>query len=330
VPVTGPAFALEPTGAAPRAVGLSTIDADDGFYRMSHAFDTRALAASIRFSGLLHPLILEPRAAGPGPRIVSGYRRYRACRELGLATVPAVFASGPPEPLYEAVLLENLSHRAFNPVEVSLALNRLVTWVPREAVIRSWLPALGLHPSPRLLDTALAVSGLEEEIRAALLDGTLNPGDVPALLRWPGPERVQVFRLFRDLNVGTNLRREIALNLFEIQQRDGVPPSVFLAREEVRRAVEDPDRSVPQKARAVRDIVRRSRYPLLTSLEESFSGRSRALRLPPSIAIRHPPFFEGGEYTCTITFRSGREFRECVGRLHDIRDETILPEEDHR
>ncbi len=75
--------------------------------------------------------------------------------------------------------------------------------------------------------------------------------------------------------------------------------------------------------------MRRCRYPTLTSLEQTFSGKIKALKLPPNISIHHPPFFEGEDYSCTFTFRSGLEFRDCVGRLHDIRHEEILSEEDH-
>lgn len=313
----------------PRPVELETIDGDDDFYRMSHAFETGPLRASIRLSGLLHPLILEA-GEGRGPRVVSGFRRYLACRELGEKTVPALFASAPPEALYRVVLLENLSHRAFNPVEISLALNRLAQWLDREELVRSWLPLMGLAPSPRLLAMYLTVRDLGEEIREALVSGKLNISDVPALMKWPEQERQHVFRLFRELKMGTNIRREVALNLFEIEKRDGVPPSAFLAGEEVSRVIRHGELSVPQKAQAVRGIVRRCRYPTLTSLEAAFSAKIKALKLPPSISVHHPPFFEGEDYTCTFTFRSDREFQDSVGRLHDIRHEKILSEEDHR
>jgi len=310
-------------------VALDAIDDKDDFYRMSYAFDPGPLRASISNSGLLYPVILQE-AGGGAPRIVRGFRRCGVCRELGLKTVPALFAAGEPEVLFQAVLLENLSHRAFNTVEVSLALNRLRQWLSEKKLVTESLPRMGLDPSRKLLDAYLAVSGMEEEIRQALARERLNIGDVPALLKWPGPERMHVFRLLRDLKMGTNLRREITLNLFEIQQRDGTPPSVFLAGEEVSGAAGNPHLSVPQKAQEVRGIVRRTRYPVLTRLEEAFSGNVKALKLPPNISIQHPPFFEGAEYRCTFTFRDGKGFRACVDRIRDVMHEEILPEEDHR
>jgi hypothetical protein len=312
----------------PRPVALDAIDREDDLYRMSYAFDSCPLQASIRASGLLHPLILQEGEGGK-LRIVSGFRRCLACRDLGVKTVSGLFAAGEPASLFRAVLLENLSHRTFNPVEVSLALNRLQPWSSEKELVTEWLPKMGLDPSPKLLASHLSVWGMEEAIRQALALGTLNIGDVPALLKWPGQERMHVFRLFMDLKLGTNLRREIALNLFEIQKRDGTPPSVFLAREDVSGSVGNPDLSVPQKAQAVRGIVKKGRYPALTRLEKAFVENVKALKLPPNISIQHPPFFEGSEYRCSFTFRNGRDFQACVDRIRDVRHEEILPEEDH-
>jgi ParB family chromosome partitioning protein len=47
------------------------------------------LAESVRRQGVIQPLLVRPRDAG-GYEIVAGERRWRAAREAGLATVPAV------------------------------------------------------------------------------------------------------------------------------------------------------------------------------------------------------------------------------------------------
>jgi len=316
------------TDPVPRPAALDAIDAEDDLYRTSYAFDTARLRDSIRFSGLLHPVLLQE-SPGGRLRVAAGYRRYRVCRELGWKTVPAIFATAAePEPLYRAVLLENLSHRPFNPVEIFLALDRLRAWVPEKELVRDWLPRLGLDPSPKLLVSLLGVRELAEEARQALAAGALNIGDIPLLLRWPVPEQAVVFRLFRDVKMGVNLRREVAANLYEIQKRDGTPPSAFLSGREVSCVTESADLSTPEKAQAVRGIVRRGRYPVLTGLESAFAARVKALRLPPCITVQHPPFFEGREYRCTFTFQNGKEFQSCVERIRDIRHEAVFPEED--
>src|SRR5438128_12678359 len=50
---------------------------------------TSSLADSIRAQGLVQPVVVRPRAAG-GYELIAGERRWRAAREAGIATVPAL------------------------------------------------------------------------------------------------------------------------------------------------------------------------------------------------------------------------------------------------
>ncbi|MER3409806.1 MAG: chromosome partitioning protein ParB, partial [Thermoleophilia bacterium] len=50
---------------------------------------TTGLAASIRRQGIVQPVVVRPRPGG-GWELIAGERRWRAAREAGLATVPAV------------------------------------------------------------------------------------------------------------------------------------------------------------------------------------------------------------------------------------------------
>ena len=50
---------------------------------------TSGLAASIRHQGVLQPVVVRPRPDG-GYELVAGERRWRAAREAGVPTIPAV------------------------------------------------------------------------------------------------------------------------------------------------------------------------------------------------------------------------------------------------
>src|SRR6266545_5341520 len=50
---------------------------------------TAGLAESIRAQGLIQPVVLRPRAEG-GYELIAGERRWRAAREAGMSTLPAV------------------------------------------------------------------------------------------------------------------------------------------------------------------------------------------------------------------------------------------------
>jgi ParB family chromosome partitioning protein len=87
--------------------------------------ETRRLADSIRQRGLLQPILVTPDGAG-GYRIVAGERRWRAAREAGLDTVPAVVRQVGPREMLELALIENLQRTDLNAIEEARGYQALV------------------------------------------------------------------------------------------------------------------------------------------------------------------------------------------------------------
>lgn len=94
-------------------------------------FDPDALAeltASIKENGVLQPILVEE--AGPGAYILhAGERRLRACRQLGITTIPALVkpalngTAAQDRLLY--ALVENAQREDMTPLEEALALGKL-------------------------------------------------------------------------------------------------------------------------------------------------------------------------------------------------------------
>lgn len=82
------------------------------------------LAASIRASGLLQPVVV--RRAGAGYQLIAGERRWRAAREAGLARVPALVRDATDAQSLELALVENLLREDLNPMEQAEAYQRLI------------------------------------------------------------------------------------------------------------------------------------------------------------------------------------------------------------
>ena len=83
------------------------------------------LAESIRAQGLIQPLIVEPLATGRY-RILAGERRYMACRQLGLETVPCIARMVAVHSRLALQLIENLHRKDLNPVEEARRFQRLM------------------------------------------------------------------------------------------------------------------------------------------------------------------------------------------------------------
>jgi ParB family chromosome partitioning protein len=78
------------------------------------------LAESIRSQGVIQPLLVRPRTAG-GYEIVAGERRWRAAREAGRQTVPAVVRESDDRETLLLGLVENVAREQLTAVEEARA-----------------------------------------------------------------------------------------------------------------------------------------------------------------------------------------------------------------
>ncbi len=148
------------------------------------AADLDELAASVRQHGVLQPLLVSE--SGPGRyRLVAGERRWRAARQAGLATVPAVVRERLDEERHlELALVENLQRRDLTPLEEAGAFEQLrVQLGLSQAEIAE---RVGIDRST--VANALRLLKLPAAIRELVEDGRLSAGHARALLAFADEE----------------------------------------------------------------------------------------------------------------------------------------------
>jgi len=112
---------VEPTGTELLELPVDVIHANPRQPRKR--FDGEAgsgLAESIRAQGVIQPLLVRPRTAG-GYEIVAGERRWRAAREAGRQTVPAVVRESDDRETLLLGLVENVAREQLTAVEEARA-----------------------------------------------------------------------------------------------------------------------------------------------------------------------------------------------------------------
>ncbi len=82
------------------------------------------LAKSIEKQGVLQPVIV--RKFGTGFELVAGERRLRACKIVGLNTIPAIVRTLNDQDMIEIAFIENLQREQLNEVETAEAYGRLI------------------------------------------------------------------------------------------------------------------------------------------------------------------------------------------------------------
>ena len=88
--------------------------------RRFEAEATTGLAESIRAQGMLQPVVVRPRATG-GFELIAGERRWRAAREAGVATLPALVREADDRDSLLLALVENVAREQLSPVEEARA-----------------------------------------------------------------------------------------------------------------------------------------------------------------------------------------------------------------
>src|SRR5262249_57672558 len=92
-------------------------DANPRMPRRRFAHEAPAgLADSIRTQGVVQPVVVRPRIEG-GYELIAGERRWRAAREAGVATVPAVIREADDRETLLLGLVENVAREDLSPIE---------------------------------------------------------------------------------------------------------------------------------------------------------------------------------------------------------------------
>lgn len=119
------------SGRPPQPDGISEIpvgNIEANPYQPRTHFDLVALeelADSIKVQGIIQPITVRKLGAGQY-QLISGERRLQASKIAGLESVPAYIRTANDEQMLEMALIENIQRQDLNPIEISLAYQRLL------------------------------------------------------------------------------------------------------------------------------------------------------------------------------------------------------------
>ena len=156
---------------------------------------TTGLAASIRRQGVLQPVVVRPRAAG-GYDLIAGERRWRAAREAGVPTIPAVVRDVGDRDSLLLGLVENVARENLSPVEEARAYASLLD----EFELSLGEIADRVGRSKPSVSNRVRLLELPEEVLWMLVRGELTEGHARAVLALPDDDarRRLARRIARD------------------------------------------------------------------------------------------------------------------------------------
>jgi ParB family chromosome partitioning protein len=141
---------------------------------------TSGLAASIRHQGVLQPVVVRPRPEG-GYELIAGERRWRAAREAGVPTIPAVVRDADDRDSLLIGLVENVARENLSPVEEARAYASLID----EFELSLGEVAERVGRSKPSVSNRVRLLELPEDVLWMLARGDLTEGHARAVLALP-------------------------------------------------------------------------------------------------------------------------------------------------
>lgn len=192
-----------PSSAADSVLMLRTDQLIPNRFQPRKIFDKASLTdlmESIKSAGVLQPILV--RKSGNYYEIVAGERRWRACVELKIASVPVIVKDVDDQKMLEWALIENTQRKDLNPIERARAYKELMNFfnlTQEEIAGRVGLDRATVANFIRLLD-------LPSEVQDELAKETISTTHARGLLAINDPT-LQIKLCQRIKKEGMSVRR---------------------------------------------------------------------------------------------------------------------------
>ena len=222
--------------------------------RMSFDQDAlEELADSIRTLGLIQPITVR-RKAGGRYQIISGERRFRACRLAGMEMIPAYIRDTNDQGMLEMAIVENIQREDLDPIEVALSYQRLI----EECSLTQEQMAVRVGKKRASVTNYLRLLKLPAKIQHDLKVGLLSVGHAKVLL---GIEDTNVQEYLCDLVI----KEDLSVRQLEDNIRK-------LSKPEETKGKEEKAQDLPEEYFKVLEIVGKY-FENNISLKRSASGK---------------------------------------------------------
>jgi ParB family chromosome partitioning protein len=173
---------------------------DPNPYQPRMAFDNDSLeelAESVRTFGLIQPISVRKQSDG-GYQIISGERRFRACKLAGMDTIPAYIRTADDQGMLEMAIVENIQRQDLDPIEVAMSYQRLMD----ECNLTQERMAQRVGKKRASIANSLRLLKLPTKVQHDLKTGLLSTGHAKVLLSVEDPH---IQELLCDLTIKEGL-----------------------------------------------------------------------------------------------------------------------------
>jgi ParB family chromosome partitioning protein len=175
------------------------------------------LAESIRKHGVLQPLLV--RAKDDSYQLVAGERRWRACQQVGMETVPCKVVELEDQQVCEAAIEENLKRQDLNVVEKAQAFKDYLANFG--GTIEDLARQLSMNRST--ISNMLRLLELPEVVQVAIRKDRISGGHARALLPLPADAQVELAKQVEEQRLSVRKTEEAVRAMLKPTEPSGQP-----------------------------------------------------------------------------------------------------------
>ena len=197
----------------------------------------KTLSDSIREHGVITPIVVVK--SGENYEIVAGERRWRASRQAGLKTIPAVVRTYSDIEVKEVALIENIQREDLNPIEEAVAYQALMDefGLTQEEISEK------IGKSRSKVANSLRLLALEPEFQKFVISGEISEGHARCVLSLKGAV-LREFLINRIIEDGLSVREaeKLAKDLSmekKPKKEKKQPDTVAIEIERIRKNIEE-------------------------------------------------------------------------------------------
>lgn len=180
----------------------------------------KELAGSIKELGVIQPITVR-KLEGNTFQLVSGERRYRASKLIGLKSIPAYVRLANDQEMLEMALVENIQRKDLDPIEVALSYRQLI----EEVKLTQEQLSIRVGKNRSTVTNFLRLLKLDPIIQTGIRDGFLSMGHGRALINIMQQEvQLEVYQKIIKDNLSVRQTEQLVKNVKAGKPVSGAEP----------------------------------------------------------------------------------------------------------
>lgn len=180
----------------------------------------KELAESIKVQGIIQPITVR-KLGFDRYQLISGERRYKASKIVGLKEIPSYIRVANDEQMLEMALVENIHRENLNSIEIAISYQRLM----EECSLTQQKLSEKIGKNRATISNYIRLLKLPAEIQIAIRDGELSMGHARAIINIED-EKTQLLLLKKILDKDLSVRKvEDIVRKLDDNASDKKPPT---------------------------------------------------------------------------------------------------------